>query len=130
MRHRVFVFAALGIAIVYYYAPDADQDWVWLTPGSIIATVLWLAASLGFKLYVVNMGNYTATYGAIGGVMVLMLWFYISGLVILFGAEMNVAIERQRGTRNPAADRERNRPSFGGTPHPAERATTGSSESS
>jgi membrane protein len=89
----VMAFAALGIAIIYYYAPDADQDWVWLTPGSITATVLWLGASLGFKLYVVNMGNYTATYGAIGGVMVLMLWFYISGLVILAGAEMNAEIE-------------------------------------
>jgi membrane protein len=82
-----------GIAIVYYFAPDAQQDWVWLTPGSIFATVLWLLATLGFKYYVVNMGTYTETYGVIGGVMVLMLWFYISGLVILIGAEMNAEIE-------------------------------------
>jgi membrane protein len=89
----VFALAASAIGIVYYFAPDAEQDWVWLTPGSIVATVLWLAASLGFKFYVVNMGNYTETYGVIGGVMVLMLWFYISGLVILAGAEMNAEIE-------------------------------------
>jgi membrane protein len=82
-----------AIGIVYYYAPDAEQDWVWLTPGSISATVLWLAASLGFKFYIANMGSYTETYGAIGGVMVLMLWFYISGLVLLAGAEMNAEIE-------------------------------------
>jgi membrane protein len=89
----VFLFVSTAIGIVYYFAPDAEQDWVWLTPGSIAATVLWLAASLGFKLYIVNMGSYTETYGAIGGVMVLMLWFYISGLVLLFGAEMNAEIE-------------------------------------
>jgi membrane protein len=89
----VFALVAAGMAIIYYFAPDADQDWVWLTPGSIFATVLWLIASLGFKFYVANMGSYTETYGVIGGVMVLLLWFYISGLVILAGAEMNAEIE-------------------------------------
>ena len=89
----VFVLVSAGIAIVYYYAPDAEQDWVWLTPGSAVATILWLVASLGFKFYVASIGNYTEAYGAIGGVMVLMLWFYISGLVLLLGAEMNAVIE-------------------------------------
>lgn len=89
----VFAIASAGIAIVYYFAPDAEQDWVWLTPGSITATLLWLAASLGFKYYLANFGAYTETYGAIGGIMILMLWFYISGLVILVGAEMNAEIE-------------------------------------
>jgi membrane protein len=89
----VFLLVSTAIGIVYYFAPDAEQDWVWLTPGSISATVLWLSASLAFKLYIVNMGSYTETYGAIGGVMVLMLWFYISGLVLLAGAEMNAEIE-------------------------------------
>ena len=89
----VFLLVSTAIGIVYYFAPDAEQDWVWLTPGSISATVLWLVASLAFKYYIVNMGSYTETYGAIGGVMVLMLWFYISGLVLLAGAEMNAEIE-------------------------------------
>jgi membrane protein len=89
----VFALVSSAIAIVYYYAPDAEQDWVWLTPGSLLATAMWLLASLGFKFYVAHMGSYTETYGAIGGVMILMLWFYISGLVILFGAEMNAEIE-------------------------------------
>ena len=89
----VFAIVSIGFAIVYYYAPDAEQDWVWLTPGSILATTLWLIASLGFKFYIANFSSYTETYGAIGGVMVLMLWFYISGLVILFGAELNAEIE-------------------------------------
>jgi membrane protein len=89
----IFAIVSIGFAIVYYYAPDAEQDWVWLTPGSIFATVLWMAASLAFKFYIATFANYTETYGAIGGVMILMLWFYISGLVILLGAEMNAEIE-------------------------------------
>jgi membrane protein len=89
----VFALACTGIAMIYYFAPDAEQDWVWLTPGSILSTMLWLLASLAFKYYVVNISSYAATYGALGGVMVLMLWFYISGAAILFGAEMNAEIE-------------------------------------
>jgi len=89
----VFALACTGIAMIYYFAPDAEQDWVWLTPGSILSTVLWLLTSLAFKYYVVNISSYAATYGALGGVMVLMLWFYLSGAAILFGAEMNAEIE-------------------------------------
>jgi membrane protein len=89
----VFGLVSVAIAGVYYWGPDAEQEWVWLTPGAIFATLLWIAASLAFKYYVATMGNYTETYGAIGAFMVLMLWFYISGLVILLGAEMNAEIE-------------------------------------
>ena len=81
------------MAMVYYFAPDAEQDWVWITPGSVLATLLWLIISLGFKLYVASFGTYNEAYGAIGGVMVLMLWFYVSGIAILVGAEMNAEIE-------------------------------------
>jgi membrane protein len=89
----VFLLVASGIALVYYYAPDAEQDWVWITPGSVLATVSWIVVSLGFKLYVAQFGNYNETYGFIGGVMVLLLWFYLSGLAILAGAELNAEIE-------------------------------------
>jgi membrane protein len=89
----LFALASLAIASIYYFAPDVEQHWVWLTPGSIFATTLWLAASLGFKYYVANWGSYTESYGLLGAVMILLLWFYISGLVILIGAEMNAEIE-------------------------------------
>ena len=79
--------------MVYYFAPDAEQEWVWVTPGSLLATTLWLVGSLGFRFYVVNFGNYDATYGTVGAVIVLMLWLYLSGLVIVIGAEMNAEIE-------------------------------------
>lgn len=88
-----FGMVATAIALVFYYAPDAEQEWIWITPGSVVATVLWLLVSLGFKLYVTNFGSYNATYGAIGGVIVLMLWFYVSALAVLVGAEMNAEIE-------------------------------------
>ncbi len=89
----VFALVSLGIAMVYYFAPDAEQRFVWITPGSVIATALWLIISLGFKFYVANFTSYNATYGAIGGVIVLMLWFYVSSLAILVGAELNAEIE-------------------------------------
>ena len=89
----VCALVASAAMIVYYFAPDAEQEWVWVTPGSVVATGLWLLVSLGFKYYVVNCGAYTETYGAIGGVMVQLLWFYLAGLVMLLGAELNAEIE-------------------------------------
>jgi membrane protein len=103
----VFALVSFAIAIVYYWAPDAEQEWIWITPGSIVATILWLFASLVFKFYVGSFGSYNATYGAIGGVIVLMLWFYVSGLAVLVGAELNAEIEhaspygKQPGERVP-----------------------------
>jgi membrane protein len=88
-----FVLVATAIALVYYYGPDVEQDFVWITPGSIVATALWIAVSAGFSVYVSHFTDYTGTYGAIGGVIVLMLWFYLSGVAILVGAEINSEIE-------------------------------------
>lgn len=83
-----FALVVVGIGIVYYFAPDAEQMWVWVTPGSLVATLLWLIGSIGFRFYAVNFANYQATYGAVGGVILLLLWFYLSGLVFVIGAEM------------------------------------------
>jgi membrane protein len=89
----VFLLVVTAFASVYYFAPDAEQDWVWITPGAVLGSVLWIAISLGFKLYVSNFANYNKTYGAIGGVMVLLLWFYVSSIALLLGAELNAEIE-------------------------------------
>jgi membrane protein len=89
----VFALITIAIGFVYYFAPDADQDWEWITPGAVLGTVLWLIASLAFKIYVGSFANYNETYGSLGGVIVLMLWFYISALAVLVGAEMNAEIE-------------------------------------
>ncbi len=89
----VFALVVSGIGIVYYFAPDAEQDWAWVTPGSVLATVLWVLVSLAFKLYISYFGNYNETYGTLSAFIVLLTWFYLSGLAILVGAEMNAEIE-------------------------------------
>ena len=89
----VLLLITVAIGLVFYFAPDAEQDWVWVTPGSFVATILWLLASLGFKLYLANFADYNATYGSLAGAVVLLLWFYISALAVLVGAEMNAEIE-------------------------------------
>jgi membrane protein len=89
----VMALVATAIAFIYYFAPDAEQEWVWITPGSVVATFLWLAVSLALKFYIANFANYNETYGTIGGVIVLLLWFWLSGLAILIGAELNAEIE-------------------------------------
>ena len=89
----VFALVATGIGLIYYFGPDADQDWVWITPGAVTATILWLVISLLFKLYVANFTDYEGSYGTVGGVMVVLLWLYVSGIAILTGAELNAEIE-------------------------------------
>jgi membrane protein len=107
----VFALVATAIAIVFYFAPDAEQDWVWITPGSVLATLLWVAVSLGFRFYVTNFGSYNETFGTIAGVAILMLWFYVSGFAILIGAELNAEIEhaspygKEPGERVPGEKR-------------------------
>jgi len=88
-----FALIACGVAVIYHYAPDADQDWIWVTPGALLATALWLVSSLAFKFYVARFTDYEATYGAVGGIILLLIWLYIAGLGILVGAELNSEIE-------------------------------------
>jgi membrane protein len=90
----VLVFLLLGFALIYYWAPDLrDQDWRWVTPGSIFAVALWLLVSLAFRLYLHFFDSYSKTYGSLGAVIVLMLWFYLTGASILIGGEINSDIE-------------------------------------
>lgn len=91
----IFVATALslGFSLVYYFGPNVKQEFRFVTPGSIFAVIGLLAASLLFKTYVVNFGNYNATYGGIGAVIVLMLWLNILGVVALLGSEINALLE-------------------------------------
>lgn len=92
----LFAVAVLGLAVVYRFAPDRHRaQWRWVTPGSLIAATLWLIGSLLFALYARNWGSYGKTYGALGGVVVLLMWFYLSGYVVILGAEINAEMERQ-----------------------------------
>jgi membrane protein len=95
----VIFFVLVGIALVYYFAPAAKQHWHWVTPGSVVGLVLWLGMSYALRFYVSNFGDYGATYGSIGGVILLMLWLYLTGLVLLVGAELNAEIEHAAAER-------------------------------
>ena len=83
----------LVLALLYYCLPDVKQEWRYITPGSLLGTVLWLLLTWGFSIYAENFASYDKTYGAIGGVIVLMTWFYISGFVFILGGEVNAVIE-------------------------------------
>lgn len=107
----LFVMAAL--ALVYRMAPDRDAPRLrWVSLGAVVATVLWVAGSVLFSLYVSNFGSYNKTYGAIAGVIVLMLWLYLTCYIVLLGAEINSESEHQtaqdttRGEPTPMGERQ------------------------
>jgi len=87
-------------ATIYYLAPNRDTPrWVWVSPGGILAAVIWLAASVGFSIYVSHFGTYDETYGPLAGVVVLLLWLYLTALAVVLGGELNAELERQSAAR-------------------------------
>ena len=85
---------SLTFAVVYYWAPDLKtRCWHWLTPGGAVGILAWLFASLGFRVYLHYFDSYSVTYGSLGAVIILLMWFYITGLMLLVGAEFNSEIE-------------------------------------
>jgi membrane protein len=91
------VALAFGIELVYHFAPNVRRPWHWLTAGSIVAVALWFLATWAFSRYVSHFGRYEAIYAGLGAPIVLLLWFYITGLAVLIGGEINAEIERQSG---------------------------------
>lgn len=100
----VFGLMVTALGWVYYFAPDVRRRWTWITPGAVVATLVWILASLGFGWYADRFGEYQKTYGAIGGVIVALLWLYASGLAILVGAELNAAVELAAAERQASDD--------------------------
>jgi membrane protein len=85
---------ALSFAVIYYWAPDVKaRCWHWLTPGGTIGILGWLLASFGLRIYLHFFNSYSVTYGSLGAVIILLTWFYITGLMLLVGAEINSEIE-------------------------------------
>ena len=82
-------------AMIYYLLPDVEQEFKFITPGSVVGVLLWLLASFGFSVYVKNFGSYDVSYGALGGVIVMLMWMWISSQVILIGAEINALLEHR-----------------------------------
>jgi membrane protein len=92
----LLIIIGLMLAILYWATPNAKHGFRWVSPGGIVAVVLWLIASGLFALYVANFGHYNKVYGSIAGVIIFLIWMWISNVVILLGAEFNAELERGR----------------------------------
>lgn len=116
----VLIFVLLTFSLIYYFSPDVkEQRWYFVTPGSVIGVALWLLISFGFRTYLSYFDSYSATYGSIGAVIVLMLWLYFTGAAILIGGEINSEIEnaaaeagapdaKEKGEKTPDEDKSSN----------------------
>ncbi len=109
----MLVLMAVALAVVFAFAPSRDRPRMqWVSPGAILATVVWLIASIGFSFYITNFGSYNKTYGSAAAIVILMMWFWISVYVILIGAELNAELEAQtrrdstHGESAPLGERE------------------------
>jgi membrane protein len=103
----LLVIVSLMLAILYYAAPNAKLPaFKWISPGSVLAVVVWILASAAFAFYVANFGSYDKTYGTLGGVITFLVWMWITNIAVLFGAELNAELERSRelAAGEPAED--------------------------
>lgn len=124
----VLLFVAVAFELIYNYAPAMPREArAWVTPGTVVALVVWLLASLAFRFYIASFGHYDATYGSLGVIIILLAWFYLTGLAILVGGEINSEIARgieETGGSEPrrcklekkAAKRAEREPREGGDP--------------
>jgi len=93
----------LAFAIIYYFAPDLEKRvWHWVTPGVVIGVSVWLTVTIALRIYLHFFNTYTATYGSLGGVVILLLWFYVTGIALLSGAAVNGVLERLSASAQPA----------------------------
>lgn len=90
------LLALMGLAVIYRFGPSRESPrWRWVSPRAIAATVTWIIASIAFSIYVRNFGAYNETYGALGGVIILLIWLWVSAFIVLLGAELNAEMEHQ-----------------------------------
>jgi membrane protein len=96
VRYPLTAMAVMFVlAVLYHFLPDVQQKFRFISPGSLIGTLLWLVASYGFSIYVQHFGSYDKTYGSIGGVMILMTWLYLTAVVFILGGEINAVLARE-----------------------------------
>ena len=104
----VLALILLAFAMIYYFAPNLfNRRWHWLTPGAILAVILWMVVSFGLRIYLHFFSTYSAGYGSLGAVIVLLLWFYLSGVAVLSGAVLNAVLETSAASAGRTQQRER-----------------------
>jgi membrane protein len=108
----MMVLVAIALAVIYRLGPDRDAPRMrWVSVGAVVATVIWLVASIGFSIYTATFGNYAKTYGAFAGIVVLLFWLWFTMYAILLGAEINAEAEQQtvadttKGEEKPLGER-------------------------
>ncbi len=104
------ILVMLALAIAYYVLPDVRQEFRFITPGSVLGTILWSLMSWAFTQYVEHFGNFNVTYGSIGGVIILLMWFYLSALILIIGGEINAILEEASTTGKPRGSRAPDQP--------------------
>ncbi len=113
VQYPVAIFFILfSYSLIYYYAPNVEHpEWQWVTPGAVVGVFLWILVSFGLRVYLHFFNSYSASYGALGAVMILLLWFYVTGLAFLIGGEINAVIERAGTGQTKQAEPPEHRPS-------------------
>jgi membrane protein len=96
-------FITLSYSLIYFFAPDVEErHWYWITPGSVVGVLVWLVVSFGFRAYLHFFNSYSKTYGSLGAAIILLIWFYVTGLAFLIGGEINAQIEHAAARRKGA----------------------------
>ena len=110
-------FLLLAFALIYYYGPDVEFPvWHWISPGSVAGVFLWAVVSFGLRVYLHFFNSYSKTYGSLGAVMILLLWFYVTGVAILIGGEVNAEIENAAAKRGVPEAKEKGEKKPGAKP--------------
>jgi membrane protein len=112
-------FLLLSFALIYYFSPDVEFPvWHWISPGSVAGVFLWALVSFGLRVYLHFFNSYSKTYGSLGAVMILLLWFYVTGVAILIGGEVNAEIENAAAKRGVPEAKEKGEKRPGSKPEP------------
>ena len=110
LRWAISIIVLTGILLMFYrFAPNKNLPFKDTLPGALVASIAWLLISFGFSFYIDNFGNYSATYGSLGGIIILMMWFFLTGIILMVGALINVIYQQNQQKTDEAKDMKKSR---------------------